>query len=85
VQPGGEPSCLLETRQGAERAHEGILRQFARILVIADEAITESVHLLLVPVDEHVERGAVPGDAGPHQFFVCDYRRIRLRHVTQRG
>ena len=63
VQPGADGRLSLESAEAAIRPNEHVLRQVARVFVVADEAIAELVDVALVPLDEHIERGHLPGPA----------------------
>ena len=63
VEPGADGGLSLESMEGAIRANEDVLREIARVLMIAGEAITELVDVALVPLDEYIERGHLPRPA----------------------
>ena len=56
--------------QGAIGANEDVLRQIARVLMIAGEPIAQLVDVALVPLDEDVECGRLPAEARLHQRVV---------------
>ena len=55
--------CPLKLWSPAIRPDEHILREVARVLVIADKPITQLIDLALVPLDDDVECLALPGEA----------------------
>jgi hypothetical protein len=69
----------------AASSYEGVLRQLAGVLVIADEAMTKSIHLTLMSLHQAIERLPVARHAGAHQLFVCGGLRIDVQHATRQG
>ncbi len=59
IEPGGEARLPFEPLQALERADERILRQIGRVLVVADIAVTQLIHLAAVALDDDVEGLAV--------------------------
>ena len=72
-------ACPLKFFEAAIGADEDVLRQIARVFVVADEAIAQLIDVALVPLDEDVERFPPPREARLDQLGV---RRVRHRHLT---
>ena len=58
---------------------EDVLRQVARVFVIADEAVAALIDVTLMPLDQDVESLPMTCEAGLHQLGVG---RVRHRHST---
>ena len=52
-----------ETPQPSVRAQEHVLRQIARVFVVADEAVAQLIHGAPVALDDQVERAGPAGQA----------------------
>ncbi len=77
IQPRAERGLALETMQASICADEDVLREIARVLVIAGEAITQLVDLPLVPFDDRIKCVATSAEARL-------YERAVVRAVGQR-
>ena len=70
IEPGAERRISLERAERAIRADERVLRQIARVLVIADEAKADLIHGATIALDDEVERGAMAVEGGLDQRAV---------------
>ena len=67
VQPGGERAVPAEAADGTIRLQERVLRQVARVLVVADETVAELIDRAAMAFDDHIEGLATTGQERRHQ------------------
>src|SRR3989454_5670640 len=68
LQPGGEFRLAPKRAQPIERAHERVLGELTRQLVVSRQAVGQSVDTIHVGVVQRALRGAVPGPDFGYQF-----------------
>src|SRR5262249_41177747 len=77
IEPRAERRLPFEIPQAPERAEEYVLRQIARVFVVADETIAELIHSPAMTLDDEIEGTRTSSQAGAHE--------ISLAEVCQRG
>jgi hypothetical protein len=83
VQPGCERRLSLEPAEAAIGSNEHVLREVARVLVVADEPVTEQINLALVALHDRTERVARPGQARGDQFPVVSPGQVPMKGLVR--
>src|SRR5262249_58092199 len=74
IQPCAERRLAFEVAKSAEGAKEDVLRQVARVFVIADETIAELINSTAMTLDDEVECARMSSQGCGHQFRFTQIR-----------
>src|SRR5690348_10109727 len=72
IEPRRQRRAAAKILQATERAEKHVLRQIARVLVVAHEPVAELIDRAAVPLDKQVESALASGKAGLDELLFVE-------------